>query len=47
MKLVSEMSDGQLCIDGQVKFDLAYGDIVQIDNKPEYNLKCIKFIVWF
>ena len=45
VKLGSEMSDGQLCIDGQVKFDLAYGDIVQIDNKPEYNLKCIKFIV--
>ena len=45
LRITSECSDGQICIDGQIKYDVAYGDICQIDNKPEYSLKCIKFTV--
>jgi len=44
--LESELSDGQLCIDGHMKFHIGYGDKVYIDLKPEYRLKCIKFIMW-
>lgn len=32
LKLTSELSDGQICIDGQIKYDMAFGDICQVDN---------------
>lgn len=43
--LNSELTDGQLFIDGQTRLDMSYGDSCKIDIKPEYQLKCIKFIV--
>ena len=41
--ITSELCDGQLCIDGSVKYDISYGDTCEIDIRPEYRLKCIKF----
>ena len=41
--LTSEMTDGLICIDGQTKFDLEYGETCEIDFLPEHQLKCIKF----
>ena len=41
----SEFGDGYVCIDGSIKYDIAYGDKVTIDVKPEYRLKCMKFIM--
>jgi len=46
VKLTSELSDGIICIDGQIKYDLNYGDICEVEHQPKYSLKCIKFIVW-
>ena len=45
VKMVSELEEGQICIDGQSKYDIGYGDHVSMDVKPEYRLKCIKFIL--
>ena len=45
MNLKSELMEGQICIDGQAKYDIGCGGSVFIDYKPEYRLKCIKFIV--
>lgn len=39
----SELGDGQVCVDGHLKFEVAYGDRIKIDVKPEYRLKCMKF----
>jgi hypothetical protein len=44
VNLISELSDGQICVDGSIKYDLNYGDSIQILTKPEYRLKCIKFV---
>lgn len=44
IKLTSELCDGQLCIDGSIKYDIQYGDTVELDLRPEYRLKCIKFV---
>jgi hypothetical protein len=34
-----------VCIDGSTKYDLNYGDSVELSSKPEYRLKCMKFIL--
>lgn len=36
MEIESELIDGQICIDGHLKYDLAYGDKINIDIQPEY-----------
>mmetsp|Transcript_13086 Transcript_13086/g.22085 ORF Transcript_13086/g.22085 Transcript_13086/m.22085 type:complete len:80 (-) Transcript_13086:338-577(-) len=43
--VISELVDGEITIDGQIKCELNYGDKCSIDLRPEYSLKCIKFIV--
>ena len=43
--LESLLTNGQICIDGAWNFDMTVGDWCKIDIKPEYQLKCIKFIV--
>jgi len=45
MVLESELNEGQICIDGHLKYDVNYGDHVSIDSMPEHRLKCIKFIM--
>ena len=45
LKLQSELEQGQICIDGQSKYNVGYGDSIVLDIKPEYNLRCIKFIL--
>ena len=44
--LKSELTDGSIVIDGAYTFDVTYGDWCKIDIKPEYALKCIKFMHW-
>ena len=36
LKLTSELMDGQVCIDGQVKHDINWGSVLDLDIKPEY-----------
>ena len=45
LEVTSELLNGEITIDGQIKCELNYGDKCTIDLKPEYSLKCIKFIV--
>lgn len=45
MELESELIDGQLCIDGNTVINVQYGDHITIESRPEYRLKCIKFIL--
>ena len=44
LKLTSELINGELCVDGQVKVDIDLGDMVHIDFSPQYSLRCIKFV---
>ena len=44
MKLHSELCDGQICIDGSNKYHMTHGDTCEVDIKPEYRLKCFKFV---
>jgi hypothetical protein len=45
MTIDSELTDGQVCIDGSLKYKVGFGDKLKIDVKPEYKLKCMKFIM--
>ena len=44
IKLHSELCDGQICIDGSNKYHMTHGDTCEVDTKPEYRLKCFKFV---
>ena len=43
--LDSEIHNGRICIDGAIYHDIGFGDKIKADVKPEYALKCIKFIM--
>lgn len=45
MKFYSELIDGRAFVDGYFGQDLTIGDVFTIDSKPEYRLKCIRFLV--
>ena len=45
MEVWSEMIEGRVFIDGYYSRDLGLGDRFKVDTKPEYRLKCIRFIV--
>lgn len=45
IKFYSELIDGRAYIDGYYTQDLGIGDVFTIDSKPEYRLKCIRFLV--
>jgi hypothetical protein len=34
-----------VCIDGSTKYDLNFGDSVELYSNPDYRLKCMKFIL--
>ena len=42
--LNSELCDGLLCVDGANKYHMTHGDTCEIDIKPEYRLRCYKFL---
>lgn len=44
IKVVSEMIDGSVQIDGYFKMDIGIGDVFFVRVKPELSLKCIRFI---
>lgn len=43
VKLLSELYDGQLCIDGSIKLDIQYGDTCVIESHDEHRLNTISF----
>lgn len=46
MVLESEFLDGRVYIDGYFTHDIGVGDAFHVDSKPEYRLKCIRFLLW-
>ena len=44
VEIKSLLTEGSICIDGAYNYDMTVGDWCKIDIKPEYQLKCIKFI---
>lgn len=45
LELQSEFLDGRVYIDGYFTHDIGVGDVFHVDSKPEYRLKCIKFLL--
>ena len=45
IKFYSELIEGRIYIDGYYTQDMGIGDEFTIDTKPEYKLKCIRFLV--
>jgi len=43
VELESELIDGEICVDGQTKENVGYGDTVEVDFHPKYSLRCLKF----
>jgi NAD+ kinase len=41
----SELIEGRVYIDGYFTKEIGLGDSFTVDSKPEYRLKCIKFLV--
>ena len=41
----SELIDGRVFIDGHFTKDLGMGDSFYVDTKPEYCLKCVRFLL--
>ena len=46
MQYISELIEGRVYIDGYYRRDIGLGDTFIVDSKPEYRLKCIKFLLW-
>ena len=40
----SELENAKLCVDGSVHEDINYGDVIINTVRPEYRLKCMKFL---
>ena len=45
LKYISELIEGRVYIDGYYTKDIGLGDIFEVDSKPEYRLKCIRFLL--
>ena len=45
LEFQSELVEGTVYIDGHYRRDIGLGDIFYVDSKPEYRLKCIKFLL--
>ena len=45
LEFTSEPLEGRVNVDGYFTYDLAVGDNFIVDSKPEYKLKCIRFLV--
>ncbi len=45
IKYLSELIEGRVYIDGHYTKDIGLGDIFEVDTKPEYRLKCIRFLL--
>jgi hypothetical protein len=45
MQYLSELIEGRVYIDGYYRRDIGLGDTFIVDSKPEYRLKCIKFLI--
>lgn len=42
IKIISEMIDGSIQIDGYFKLDIGIGDTFIVRAHPDFSLKCIK-----
>ncbi len=45
LKYVSELVEGKVYVDGYYTKDIGLGDIFEVESKPEYRLKCIRFLL--
>lgn len=45
IKYISELVEGKVYIDGHYTKDIGLGDIFEVESKPEYRLKCIRFLL--
>ena len=45
MQYLSELIEGRVYIDGYYRRDIGLGDTFIVDSKPEYRLKCIRFLI--
>ena len=45
MQYLSELIEGRVYIDGYYRRDIGLGDTFIVDSRPEYRLKCIKFLL--
>jgi len=45
LKFTSELLEGRVNIDGYFVHDLNVGDEFVVESKPEYRLKCVRFLV--
>ncbi len=45
IKYLSQLVEGRVYIDGYFRKDIGLGDSFEVDTKPEYRLKCIKFLL--
>jgi hypothetical protein len=45
MQYLSELIEGRVYIDGYYRRDIGLGDSFIVDSKPEYRLKCIRFLI--
>ena len=45
LKYVSELIEGKVYIDGYYTKDIGLGDVFEVESKPEYRLKCIRFLL--
>jgi hypothetical protein len=45
IEFLSELVEGKVYIDGYYKRDIGLGDMFTVDTKPEYRLKCIRFLI--
>jgi len=45
IKVISEMIDGSVQIDGYYKYDVGIGDQFFVRSNPEFQLKCIEMLI--
>jgi len=45
LEYYSELVEGKVYIDGYITMRISMGDSFTVDIKPEYRLKCIRFLL--
>jgi hypothetical protein len=45
LQYMSELIEGRVYIDGYYRKDIGLGDTFTVDSKPEYRLKCVRFLI--
>ena len=45
LEFQSELIEGNVYIDGYYRREIGLGDVFVVDTKPDYKLKCIRFLL--